>query len=427
MRQLPHRAFHATPPARFFTSPSSHSSLARITELIPLHGCLLTSLMFYTLLSPTTAWFRTPTLLRARRSLRGVSLALSTALLGLLAASMLETTPNEERVRLLARPPEYPHPDATELMQIQREIEKPTVVTDPEDPRVRRAKLCLTRLLRGVEDDGIHLKAFPPSDEELESLVGASKDQEVDPDKALQQENARFGDRPFRVIVTEDRDELAGSFVGRNIILGPQCFEYEEYNPQFLDVVVAHELGHLVQEHYLETRGSGKSANGVESFLTGAAYYLRTITWSFFGRFGPVINGLWEVYQDKVIHRAVLGPCNHPLEHEADQLSIKLLARAGFDPQVVPAFWRWNEWDLRRKQARLAACEASSGSRSKEEEEAAILSKCRARMEAWLNATHPSHRERAESMARAAEEIQEQWVETERRKQEYLDAVNACT
>ncbi|KAG0084843.1 hypothetical protein BGZ92_009529 [Podila epicladia] len=383
--------------------------------------------MFYTLLSPTTLWFRTPTLLHARRHLRGVSLALSTALLGLLAASMLETTPNEERVRLLTRPPEYPYPDDTELMQIQREIEKPTVVANPEDPRVRRVKLCLTKLLRGIEDDGIHLKAFPPSDEELESLVGASKDHGVDPDIVLQQENARFGDRPFRVIVTEDRNELAGSFVGRNIILGPQCFEYEEYNPQFLDVVVAHELGHLVQEHYLETRGSGKLANGVESILIGAAYYIRTVTWSFFGRFGPVINGLWEVYQESVIHRAVLGPCNHPLEHEADQLSIKLLARAGFDPQVVPEFWRWNEWDSRRKQAHLDAWGARPGLKSKEEEETAILSKCRARMEVWLNATHPSHRERAESMAKAAEEIREQWVETERRKQEYLDTVNACT
>lgn len=101
--------------------------------------------------------------------------------------------------------------------------------------------------------------------------MGRLRDEEVDPDWALQQENKRFGDRSFRVIVTEDRDELAGSFVGRNIILGPQCFEYAEEDPLFLDVVVAHELGHLVQEHYLETRGSGRSANGVESFLTGAA------------------------------------------------------------------------------------------------------------------------------------------------------------
>ncbi|KAF9313597.1 hypothetical protein BG003_005040 [Podila horticola] len=424
-RLFPHRAFHTTPPTLFFSSPS-HDNLARITELIPLHGCLITSLMCYTLLSPTTTWYRTPRVLRARRSLRGVSFAMSTATLGLLAASMLETTPNEDRMRLLHRSPEYPHPDATELMQIRCESEKPTVVTDPEDPRVRRAKICLARLLRGVEDDGMHLKAFPPSDEDLERLMGRLRDEEVDPDWALQQENKRFGDRSFRVIVTEDRDELAGSFVGRNIILGPQCFEYAEEDPLFLDVVVAHELGHLVQEHYLETRGSGRSANGVESFLTGAAYYLRTITWSFFGRFGPVINGLWEIHQEKVIHRAVLGPCNHPLEHEADKLSIKLLARAGFDPRVVPAFWRWNEWDQRRKQAHLAAWEANSGPKAKDEERT-IVSKCRARMEAWLNSTHPPHRERAESMVRAAEEIREQWVEAERRKREYLDAVNART
>lgn len=152
--------------------------------------------------------------------------------------------------------------------------------------------------------------------------------------------------------------------------------------------------------------------------------YLRTITWGLFRRLGPFVNGAWEAHQEKLIHRAVLGPCNQSLEHEADRLSIKLLVRAGFDPRVVPAFWRWNEWDLRRKQIHLAGWEANSA-RSKEE--GTVLSKCSAKVESWLNATHPSHKERAESMTKAAEEIREQWVEMERRKQEYLEAVNART
>lgn len=151
------------------------------------------------------------------------------------------------------------------------------VVKDPEDPRVRRAKLSLAKLLRGVEDDGIRLKAYPPLEAELESLLSERLRDEDDPDKVLQQENVRFENRPFRIHVTEDRNELACSFVGRNIVVGPECFDYEEHDRRFLDVVIAHELGHLIQEHYLEARGSGQSANGIESFLTGAACeYIRS-------------------------------------------------------------------------------------------------------------------------------------------------------
>ncbi|KFH72047.1 hypothetical protein MVEG_02340 [Podila verticillata NRRL 6337] len=433
MHEPPHRAFHTTRSTPFFASSSHNSSIVtRITEIIPLHECLFWSLVAFTALSPTILhhhprlpdWLRSPRLHSARRYLRSYFLVSSTAFLGLMALSMLETTQNENRARLLSRPPEYPYPDATELEQIRREIEKPMVVKDPKDPRVRRAQLSLAKLLRGVEDDGIRLKAYPPLDAELERLLGERLREEEDPDRALQQENARFGDRPFRIHVTEDRNELACSFVGRNIVVGPACFDYEEHDPRFLDVVIAHELGHLVQEHYLEARGSGQLANGIESFLTGAAYYLRAISWGLFRRLGPFVNGAWEVHQEKLIHRAVLGPCNQSLEHEADRLSIKLLVRAGCDPRVVPAFWRWNEWNLRQKQIHLAGWEANS---AKSKEEGTVLSKCTAKMESWLNATHPSHKERAESMTKVAEEIREQWVETERRKQEYLETVNART
>jgi hypothetical protein len=70
-----------------------------------------------------------------------------------------------------------------------------------------------------------------------------------------------------------------------------------------LAVVFAHEMGHLVLEHRRRL-----TAAGVEK--------------GFFGEFG----------RNRRLNRAV--------EVEADQISVHLLARAGYDPEIAPAFWR---------------------------------------------------------------------------------------
>jgi hypothetical protein len=70
-----------------------------------------------------------------------------------------------------------------------------------------------------------------------------------------------------------------------------------------LAVVFAHELGHLVLEHRRRLE-----AAGVEK--------------GFFGEFG----------RNRRLNRAV--------EVEADRISVHLLANAGYDPAIAPAFWR---------------------------------------------------------------------------------------
>jgi predicted Zn-dependent protease len=70
-----------------------------------------------------------------------------------------------------------------------------------------------------------------------------------------------------------------------------------------LAVVFAHELGHLVLEHRRRLE-----AAGVEK--------------GFFGEFG----------RNQRLNRQV--------EVEADRISVHLLANAGYDPAIAPAFWR---------------------------------------------------------------------------------------
>lgn len=70
-----------------------------------------------------------------------------------------------------------------------------------------------------------------------------------------------------------------------------------------LAVVFAHEMGHLVLEHRRRL-----SAEGVEK--------------GFFGEFG----------RNRRLNRQV--------EEEADRIAVHLLANAGYDPAIAPAFWR---------------------------------------------------------------------------------------
>lgn len=74
-------------------------------------------------------------------------------------------------------------------------------------------------------------------------------------------------------------------------------------NDNELAVVFAHEMGHLVLEHRRRLE-----AAGVEK--------------GFFGEFG----------KNRRLNRQV--------EVEADQISVHLLANAGYDPAIAPAFWR---------------------------------------------------------------------------------------
>ena len=76
-----------------------------------------------------------------------------------------------------------------------------------------------------------------------------------------------------------------------------------EANEDQLAVVFAHELGHLVLEHRRRLKEAGVSKG-------------------FFGELGRN------------------GRLNRQVEEEADLISVHLLANAGYDPAIAPAFWR---------------------------------------------------------------------------------------
>ena len=74
-------------------------------------------------------------------------------------------------------------------------------------------------------------------------------------------------------------------------------------NDNQLAVIFAHELGHAVLEHRRRLGAAGVSKG-------------------FFGEFGKN------------------GKLNRQAEIEADRMSVHLLADAGYDPRIAPAFWR---------------------------------------------------------------------------------------
>jgi len=107
-----------------------------------------------------------------------------------------------------------------------------------------------------------------------------------------------------------------------------------------LAVLLAHEMSHLILSHHLETLSSGSIViPAVVSIFTDVA---RTLLFPVTMMFGPFLNdALLEMSKISVgeITSSSDSCRNRQLEIEADLVSARLLAYAGFDPRVAIQFW----------------------------------------------------------------------------------------
>ncbi|RPD59975.1 hypothetical protein L226DRAFT_534917 [Lentinus tigrinus ALCF2SS1-7] len=107
-----------------------------------------------------------------------------------------------------------------------------------------------------------------------------------------------------------------------------------------LATLLAHELAHLVLSHHIETLSSGSIVwPSVMSIVTDA---LRAFLFPFTMLFGPFINdalaGMWKVGAGEISQLQEYCT-SQKQEVEADVVSIRLLAHAGFDPRQAVRFW----------------------------------------------------------------------------------------
>ncbi|EPQ54111.1 hypothetical protein GLOTRDRAFT_139510 [Gloeophyllum trabeum ATCC 11539] len=108
-----------------------------------------------------------------------------------------------------------------------------------------------------------------------------------------------------------------------------------------LAVLLSHELAHLILSHHLETLSSSNVViPGVSSMLADVA---RTLLFPFTMFFGPFVNdAVARIGKVGSGDLARLGEyCNSmKQEIEADVVSVRLLAHAGYDPQAAISFWQ---------------------------------------------------------------------------------------
>ncbi|KAI0749415.1 peptidase family M48-domain-containing protein [Daedaleopsis nitida] len=107
-----------------------------------------------------------------------------------------------------------------------------------------------------------------------------------------------------------------------------------------LATLLSHELAHLVLSHHIETLSSGSIVwPSVVSIVTDA---LRAFLFPMTMLFGPFINdalaGMWKTGAGEfsMLHEYCTS---QKQETEADVVSVRLLAHAGFDPRYAVRFW----------------------------------------------------------------------------------------
>ncbi|KAH9935259.1 peptidase family M48-domain-containing protein [Amylocystis lapponica] len=160
----------------------------------------------------------------------------------------------------------------------------------------------------------------------------------------------------------------------------------EEQTSQ-LAILLAHELAHLILAHHIETLSSGSIIwPGITSIATDI---VRTLLFPVTMLFGPFINdALASVGKVSTgeITRISEYCTSQKQEVEADVVSARLLAHAGFDPRHAVHFW-----EGRTDTPQTAECSPALAQERFRNEDPALQRR-------WMGETHPLNTERVERL-----------------------------
>ncbi|EMD33520.1 hypothetical protein CERSUDRAFT_118092 [Gelatoporia subvermispora B] len=162
-----------------------------------------------------------------------------------------------------------------------------------------------------------------------------------------------------------------------------------------LAILLAHELAHLVLAHHIETLSSGSIIwPGIVSIVTDV---FRAILFPVTMLFGPFVNdalaGMGKVGSGEFA-KLTEYCTSQTQEVEADIVSARLLAHAGFDPRHAVHFW---EERSGRELARTMECSPAKAERILNEPESTSL------VRRWMGETHPMSYTRVQQLKRELE------------------------
>lgn len=138
---------------------------------------------------------------------------------------------------------------------------------------------------------------------------------------------------PWHVFVLEDVNMVnAGATRGNYLFVWTGMLQTVR-NDDELAMVIAHELGHLLAEHVVETpqEAARRILSGVAGNITGEVV----------ARQGPwgAAAGLAGLIVRSALEATLVNPEQQRKELEADHIGLFLMARAGFDPSRGIGFW----------------------------------------------------------------------------------------
>lgn len=156
---------------------------------------------------------------------------------------------------------------------------------------------------------------------------------------------------------------IFGSFLSissQNSSMRSHSIPTEEQTAE-LAILLAHEVSHLVLSHHLETLSSGSIiAPAVFSLILDVA---RTLTFPITMLFGPFVNdAVAQIgkFGSRELTKLGVYCTSMKQEFEADSVSLRILAHAGFDPRLAVAFWE-NREDARKVAECSSAVQSESG------------------------------------------------------------------
>ncbi|OSD06464.1 hypothetical protein PYCCODRAFT_1360626 [Trametes coccinea BRFM310] len=182
------------------------------------------------------------------------------------------------------------------------------------------------------------------------------------------------------------------SWLSRLFGLGPRAPPHPiptEEQTADLATLLAHELAHLVLSHHIETLSSGSIVwPSVLSIVTDA---IRAFLFPVTMLFGPFINdalaGMGKVGAGEFSHLSEFCT-SQKQEIEADVVSARILAHAGFDPRHALRFW-----ENRHETPETAEC-----SPGRAEEATAPRWELTRRLMGEMGETHPVHQVRVQKL-----------------------------
>ncbi|KAF9929862.1 hypothetical protein BGZ67_006121 [Mortierella alpina] len=203
---------------------------------------------------------------------------------------------------------------------IQKWLKDMDPVRDPEDDRVRLVRHVMKNLLKAIQSDGKSLKPFL-CDKVMETRGITS-------DRADQSSLTTVNKGSINVHVSKQLDINAFAIFTQDIAISSGMLEVIDFDEDLTAAVLAHELAHIIQDHSCEP----------QSLRDLLIYGIQWSLWGMHMHLGPSMSCLPIAFAST---RATMikNPMKQALEIEADMISLKIMALAGYDPIHAARFY----------------------------------------------------------------------------------------